>query len=134
MNEFKKGVKLEKCDSLHTCCDVCTCRAKDNIQLVQDEADEKKIVKHVGMSSSHILSDIQQKEIHHLLISLRRKWCMETHCASYLLMGEEVCTGLSNGAIQHIINNFDSIDNELDLGIRSYDYCKQILYILQSFK
>ena len=55
----------------------------------------------------------------------------------YLLMGEEVCTGLSNGAIQHIINNFDSIDNEqklLDLGIRLYDYCKQILYILQSFK
>jgi len=56
---------------------------------------------------------------------------------SYLLVGEEICTGLSNGAIEYIINNLHDIDIEqklFDLRIRSYEHSTQILQLLQPFK
>ena len=88
-------------------------------------------------ASSCTLTEDHQKQLHQSLISLRQQWCQSSSNSSYLLVGEEVCTGLNYGAIMYIINNFHDMDTEqklLDLGIRSYKYCTEILQTLQLFK
>ena len=78
----------------------------------------------------------QQKQLRSVSISSRQEWCRSAN-TSYLLVGKEIYTGLSDGAIEHIINTLHDVDTEqklFDLGIRSYEYCKQILHLLEPFK
>lgn len=91
-----------------------------------------------SFSPAGIITEEKQRTVYQALIQLRKQWCTNS-CSptAYMLVGEEVCTGLTNGAIDCIVKNFHNINTEeqlLELGIASHIYCKQLLLTLGSLK
>ena len=134
MSEFTKDANFAKCDP-RTCCDICTksCSCSSCISVLSPSSVScaVRLPNHAAT-----LTKDQQKQLRSVLISSRQEWCRSAN-TSYLLVGEEIYTGLSDGAIEHIINNLHNVDTEqklFDLGIRSYEYGKQILHLLEPFK
>ena len=82
------------------------------------------------------LSKEKQVEIQQAVVGLGTYWC-ESSGPAYLLVGDEVCTGLTNGAIEYIVKNFYKISTEeqlRELGVGSYSYCQQIISLLSLLK
>ena len=83
-----------------------------------------------SVSSASNLTKEKQKELYKTLVELRKKWCKSSvNPTAYLLVRDEVCTRLTNGAIEYIVNNIHKITSEeqlLELGIASYSYCQQV--------
>jgi len=118
--------EYEKCEILHSCCDIFSkiCKSPSCESVCADLVHNNDREPHTSS-----LSKQQQEELHQSLAGLRQTWCYDAQFSAYLLMGEEICTGLSNGAIRQIIANCSSINDAkqlLDLGIRLHCYCEQI--------
>ena len=82
------------------------------------------------------LTEGKRQKVYQALVGLRKSWC-ESSGTAYLLVGEEVCTGLTNGAINYIVNNVYGITTEeqlSELGIVSWSYCQQIVSLISSLK
>ena len=142
MNQFEQSPSSERPKVLHLCCDICmqVCKYPD-CETVPAAAMStfETFIDNLSMPLSHCckkLTQEKQQEIHQALVGLRKSWC-ESSGTAYLLIGDEVCTGLTNGAISYIVNNFYSITSEeqlSELGIASYSYCQQIISLLKSLK
>ena len=143
MNQFEQSPSFERPKFLHLCCDVCmklcNCLHCEKVPAVAMKTFDTC----VGNMQLHIPSagTITQEEHHKVyqaLVELRKKWCRSSDSpTAYMLVGEEVCTGLSNGAMDYIANNFHNITTEdqlLELGIASHLYRQQLLLTLSSLK
>jgi len=110
MNEFKKDANLEKCDP-HTCCNVCTKSCSCPSCISEPSAG---IVEIKSANCAATLSEDQQKQLCISLISFKQEWYKSAN-TSHLLIGEEICTGLSDEAIEYIFNNLHDIDTKQKL-------------------
>ena len=139
MNQFEQSPSFDHPKFLHLCCDVCkklckclhceTLPAAACVNMFEDVCNLPSI-----SPAIQITQEKQQKV--QALVELRKKWCENSDSpTAYLLVGSEVCTGLTNGAIDYIVNNFHNISTEeqlLELGIASRLYCQQLLSTLRS--
>lgn len=116
MNQFEQSPSLERPKFLHMCCDICT-----------KSCTYHEITYCVPSVSRTTLSQEKRKEVFQELIELRKSWCRNSASpTAYLLVGDEVCTGLTNGAIEYILDNIYDITTEeqlLNLGVASHFYC-----------
>ena len=139
MNQFEQSPSFERPKVLHLCCDICmqVCKCHDCETLPASAMTTfENFVDDLPVSSSQKLTVEKRQKVHQALFELRRSWC-ESSGTAYLLVGEEVCTGLTNGAINYILNNFYGITTEeqlSELGIASCSYCQQIFSLISSLK
>ena len=91
MNEFIKDVNFEKCDP-HMSCDICT-KSCSCPSCSEPSADVDCCGRAKSANGTATLSEHQQKQLRLSLISFRQEWCKSAN-TSYLLVGEEICTGL----------------------------------------
>ena len=139
MNQFEQSPSLERPKFLHMCCDICTksCKCPD-CEKMQDETISTVLAYRVPSVSRTTLSQEKRKELFQELIELRKSWCRNSASpTAYLLVGDEVCTGLTNGAIEYILDNMYDITTEeqlLNLGVASHFYCQQLLSLFCKFR
>ena len=139
MNQFEQSPSFERPKVLHLCCDICmqVCKCHDCETLPASAMTTfENFVDDLPVSSSPKLTVEKRQKVHQALFELRRSWC-ESSGTAYLLVGEEVCTGLTNGAINYILNNFYGITTEeqlSELGIASCSYCQQVFSLISSLK
>ena len=113
MNQFERSPSFERPKFLHQCCDVCMkkCKCLNCEALLTATTHSSTVVE--KLCSSPTISPEKQKQIRGALLELRRKWCKNSDSpTAYLLVGEEVCTGLTDGAINYIVENFYNITGE----------------------
>lgn len=138
---MNQSPSFERPEVLHQCCDVCmqVCKCPDCETVPAAAMSDFGTFNDLPVPSDHCcqnLSKEKQEEIQQALVGLRTYWC-ESSGPAYLLVGDEVCTGLTNGAINYIVKNFCNITTEeqlRELGVVSYSYCQQIISLLSSLK
>ena len=139
MSQFEQSPHLEHPKFLHMCCDVCMrlCKCSE-CEKVHNEMDGIEEVHSPLPVTPTQISPEKKKEVIHALIDIRRIWCRNSVSpTAYLLVGDEVCTGLTNNAIDYIVENFDNITTEeqlLNLGVASRAYCQQLLLLICKLK
>lgn len=118
---------------------VCKCASVPIVKLPAAAMSDCGTFNDLPVPSDHCcqnLSKEKQVEIQQALVGLRTYWC-ESSGPAYLLVGDEVCTALTNGAIEYIVENFYNITTKeqlRELGVVSYSYCQQIISLLSSLK
>ena len=145
MNQFERSASFEHPKFLHLCCDICMklckcphCETVSAVAMRNFETCEDESRLPSFSSADKMISKEKQEKVYQALVELRKRWCRSSDCpTAYLLVGEEVCTGLTNGAIDYIVKNYHDINKEeqlLELGIASHLYCQQLLSTLGSMK
>lgn len=133
MNQFEQSPSFEHPKFLHQCCDVCKCLQCETLPTVakcintfEDLCNLPSI-----FAALHITQEKQQKI--QVLVELGKNYVriLTAPLHTCYTVGSEVCTGLTDGAIDYNVNNFHNISTEellLQLGIASRVYCHSSYY------
>ncbi|SMN01674.1 ATP-dependent DNA helicase RecQ [uncultured Candidatus Thioglobus sp.] len=121
----------------HNCCDICAsmCSCSQcNCAIVSvNELDEPCLaVSQLATSPTEQLDRAKQAALTDSLVQLRTELC-STVSDDYLLVGAEICTGLSKSVIKKIVSSVHQIRTEEDLlmlGITSRLYCSPVLDLI----
>ena len=120
---------------LHLCCDVCarTCTCAECAMNKEERMElDMPFQEQQSQCTTSVLTHTQCIELTEKLQLLRDRTCAQTsQSTAYLLVGSEVCTGLSDSTIKRIITHIHSIKTQEDLfnlGVTYGHLCSEILF------
>ena len=126
---------------LHLCCDICACSCTcTECAMNKEERMELDMPfqEHQSQCTTSVLTRTQYIELTEKLQLLRDRTCAQTsQPTAYLLVGAEVCTGLSDSMIERIITHIHSIKTQEDLlklGVTYRHLCVEILTVLDEYR
>lgn len=141
MSAFGVPAEIKKPSVLHKCCDICTrtcsCSECTNALLsvgsvspcdLQELQDFEPLI--LPPKKPRQLSKGIRDKLKEAIVSYRYKVCENSPCPdATLIAGIEICTGISDSTIEHVISNASAIcelSDVLELGIPS-EHAKVIL-------
>lgn len=145
MSAFGIPGEIKKPSVLHKCCDLCarTCNCSEctNALLCVDsvnpsdlQGDFEPII--CSTDRPRPLPKKIRSKIKEEIILYRYKICERSSCpAATLIAGVEICTGISNSMIEHVVSNSTSVttvSDVLELGVPT-EHAEGILDIILSY-
>ena len=117
---------------LHQCCDLCaTVCMCENCSAMDASEVRAQVNTHETLPSIPLNV---HKELYAKLTNYR-KYLRQSAGPATLLVGTDTCTGLTTKCIDRIVNNspqITSVEDLLQLGVTSLEYCTVILEIINS--